>query len=202
MSFHPIEENTKQSLQLLKKNTGVRAKTYINIRYLNEVVILAIDPATKSGWCIWSPQGYHGYGEVNVFAADNQIDYIIKKAKEIASNQGLPLFVVAEKWTPHGLGNQSYAGLCATWGVWKYAIDNNGIKKKHLVRVYPQTWRTWSLGRKGIKREMLKKISINVASALVGEAVQSDNAADAINISRWAQCSWNVGGKVPSRQMR
>ena len=202
MSSHPIEENTKQSLQLLKKNTGVRAKTYINVRYLNEVVILAIDPATKSGWTIWSPQGYHGYGEVNVFAADNQIDYIIKQAKQIAERQELPLFVVAEKWTPHGLGNQSYAGLCATWGVWKYAIDNNGIKKKNLIRVYPQTWRTWSLGRKGIKREMLKKISINVASALVGAQVESDNAADAINISRWAQCCWNVGGKVPRRFTR
>lgn len=202
MSSHQIAENTNHRLVPLKKNIGRRAKTYINVRYLNEVIILAIDPATKSGWCIWSPLGYHAYGEVNVFSQDNQIDRIVREAKRISEEQGLPLFVVAEKWTPHGIGNQAYAGLCATWGVWKYVIDNSGIKKKNVIRVYPQTWRTWALGRKGIKRELLKKISINVASSLVGTAVQSDNEADAINICRWGQCCWNVGGKVPERTSR
>jgi hypothetical protein len=191
-------ENANATSTLSKSVIKRKNKTYINVRYLNEVVILAVDPATKSGWCIWSPDGYHSYGEANVYSESGRIESIVNEALALATEKNLPLFVVAEKWTSHGLGNQAYAGLCATWGIWKWAIDRAGIKKKNVVRVFPQTWRTWTLGRGGLRREQLKMISINVASRLVGETVDSDNTADAINIARWAQYCWNVGGKGPS----
>ena len=45
---------------------------------LNNISILAIDPATTSGWCIWTPKGYHSYGEKQVYdVADGGVINIV-----------------------------------------------------------------------------------------------------------------------------
>lgn len=125
--------------------------------------ILAIDAGETSGWGI----GWHGAGTpdgVRILSGETHprdAARVIELAKNTAAL--FPLIVVGERWTRHGMQAESYGGLVAAWKAWTWALEAAGHHARHIVRVYPQTWRAAVLGRGNYPTEQARKVSIAVA---------------------------------------
>jgi hypothetical protein len=157
-------------------------------------VILAIDPAKLSGWCLMVCRDYALSGIGNTHEARTSV---VRLAKTSAEANGLPLVVVAETWSrggPFG-GARSMAGLGAGWGRWDEAILAEIGKGYPLVRVLPQVWRAATFGAGGTS-EALKLRSKTFATTIAGRVVDSDDEADAIGIAVWARNAGEVGEEL------
>lgn len=164
-------------------------------------VILAIDPGKHAGWCI----RFGGKPVTWGSCAPGEELGICRAAQVFASEESLPLVVVAEKWTAGGpySGPRTMAGLGAAWGRWDGALRSLQHPARRVVRVYPQTWRAAVLSpRWGATSEQLKHLSATVASFDTGEIILDHNAADAIGMSRWAERAPEVAAKIPKRRRR
>ena len=163
-------------------------------------VILAVDPGAKSGWAIFDRGRYVTSG-VATRSLGRKV--AIDSATDQAKMSGLPLVIVAEKWTAGGLhaNPATMAGLGAAWGMWAEAIEEAGIPKARIVRVFPQTWRAAILQpRRGTKSEVLKAMSVVRAQAITGMADVNHDEADAVCIGLWATKAAVVAAKIPKRR--
>jgi hypothetical protein len=161
-------------------------------------VFLAIDSAEVSGVALCSPEeemrtrisGYDtiGFGECKHQAARESW---VGEAVEESRNCQLPLVIVGEAWTPHGMSTAAFASLCESWGKWLAAIEsvtNDAGLAPHIVRVPPNTWRAAVFGKRRAKtREGLKAQAVAYCqNALKQPPHLSDNIAEALCLQVWA----------------
>ena len=159
-------------------------------------VFLTIDSAKVSGVVLSEPNfdardAVRGYSsdEFGLATKQQHREDWAQYAKELAESHQLPLVVVGEQWTPHGLSRAAYASLCASWGLWLAALENAGVDPKRIVRVNPQTWRSAVFGRHQPKtREGLKTLAVQyVHKALGAPPNVSHDIAEAMCLRVWAE---------------
>lgn len=123
--------------------SGIGTGERVDVR---PVVVLAIDPATRSGWAIV----HADTGQLLHFGTCTKrqggIGKVIEKAVHIAGLIGARLDAVREVWSPHGWqGTALYA--CATAGGWWEAMAAAvGVE---MTEVLTDTWRARVLGKGG-----------------------------------------------------
>lgn len=103
-------------------------------------VILAVDTAANSGWCLFVDGGYVSSGECKAIGAEPRI--ICHRALELDPKATL----VLER--PWGGSMHTLVGLGAAKGQWESAwVEACGTKTLVRVkRVFPQVWRAALLG--------------------------------------------------------
>lgn len=163
-------------------------------------VILAIDPGTHAGYCVTLRGVYESSGTVKRGGEAVPVE----AAVYLATRENLPLLVVAEKWTPGGRfsGLRTMISLGAAWGRWEGAVLAASVPMSRVVRVYPATWRAYVGIRPGTRREAIDEHVSAYARAYAGEAMRTDDEADAVCIAAWSATSALVRGKVPQRRRR
>lgn len=162
---------------------------------LAKAVFLTIDSAKVSGVALSEPEG-RAYVSESFAEVTSQLsrEAWIRDALECAKDLELPLVVVAEQWTPHGLSRAAYKSLNESWGLWQAAIEREHVGKfskikVHVVRVSPQTWRSAVFGkRRPRERKDLKQLAVVYANKQLGAPPAiSDNIAEAMCIRVWAE---------------
>ena len=115
---------------------------------LERRVSIGVDPASTSGWAILrGARSLIDSGTVTTSQDFPAIQDIIQKAISAAGHP-IHLIVVAEEWGAIGkkMGAKSYATLCESWGVWRAALSQAGIKEKQIFRVHTAKWRAAIIG--------------------------------------------------------
>lgn len=167
------------------------------MREPHQCAILAIDPGRTSGWALFA-RGEHVYSGTATTHLD-RVD-LAQLAVEAARNNGAPLVVVGEIWTPGGKfgGARTMAGVGASWGQWLAAFEAAGIPKARVMRVKVQTWRAAVLGGAfGRKTEQWHAMATRRATVAIGRAPTDANEAEAVCIGIWATYAPEVAKKVP-----
>jgi hypothetical protein len=179
---------------------------------LAKAVILSIDSATVSGVALSVPEGNGNriteyeterLGEVKTSRARQ--DWV-KDAAEAAQELDVPLVIVGEEWTPHGISTATYASLCESWGRWLESIELvlgrlDTPPVVHIVRVNPNTWRAAVLGKGRAKKSAeLKKQAVQYAALALDQPMLSDNVAEALCIRVWASRAAEVHELLKKRK--
>jgi len=171
----------------------------------NDCVILAIDPAKVSGYCLVLPDHRMWTGAI----AESQVA-IVDAAIEAAEKAKRPLIVVAEKWTTgdrihdRRMRAATLLGLGAAWERWRAALESSGVPRSRVVRVNVATWRAKVLGGPMNRTtEEWKEASLRYAQLRAHSQIKrntsvpmQDDEADAICIAFWAMHSGLVAEAV------
>lgn len=186
----------------------------------NRCITVSVDTARKSGWCITAPgKVVVDSGTVDIMGHADLVK-IIKRARNIALQQGLPkravVLVLEQPWrgkpkgekharrsqhfVVRGLGGARHAWLSA----WCEAFETKAPHR--VVSVMPQTWRKAVLGITGGPELPAKEMATATRLRGVSHAprdIKPDEAA-AICIGRWSQHSGEVAAvlaKLKSTQL-
>ena len=140
-------------------------------------VILSIDSATTSGAVLAAPEQEHldacdgDYGckcpvgvyetlRLGVVVTQKERQDWAEMATETANDYEIPLIVVGEEWTHHGISNATFVSLCQNWGKWLAEFEHVELPEENIVRVNPNTWRAAIFGRRRpTSRKALKKLA-------------------------------------------
>lgn len=175
--------------------------------------ILAIDPATTSGWALWDDAVLVAWGEIPRRKGETDLDvhayYRLLRAHGspdgVASETGV---MVIEEQFAHG-ESEGFYGLVrivearASWEAFARVLG------WRVERVAVPTWKSvlgLLSGRKrgagkAEGRKEQKRRSVDLARELAGERpVRGDNASDAILIGRWAVLSLDIRTAVLKAQ--
>lgn len=160
-------------------------------------LVFGIDPGSTSGWAmLWRD----AEGRDHLRAGSCRLGdagEVSREAVRLAAELGLPLVVVAERWTAGGWkATSTLLGLGAAWGVWKLALEQAGVPKRRVVRVYSQTWRAKVIGGPQRKTEEWKRDAQRVTFARFAQDLDPD-AAEAACIATWGAMASEVGAVVP-----
>lgn len=152
-------------------------------------VILALDPATKSGWAIFSRGRLLGSGVAR--DASDRFE-VLEAAAEIGADEELPVIVVAETWS---CGNwkswDAIAGVHQAWGRWAEQLELGGFDA--VVRVLVDTWRHDIFGtRAKLPRKVAKELAKTRVKSMYGKKASADEA-EAILIGEWGCRAGEVG---------
>lgn len=129
---------------------------------MNRCIVLALDPGATSGAAI---VGLSAPDKFSRLPAERLGAYLVKSAtvrsaadragmvasaRDAATEYGLPLVVLAEKWAgsfKRRRGTtQTVAGLGASWGRWAEALDLAKVPRRRVARVWSATWRARVIG--------------------------------------------------------
>lgn len=164
-------------------------------------VILAFDPALKSGWCIAALGKFVQSGEIDerdqLF--DQQLTNIILAAHNLAGLGMFPCVLVREK--PFAKNPEVVATLYRVrrklGDTWTDIMSGGHAGKK--VDSYPQTWRSRILGQ--IKGHELPQLEAEAALEFAGLSKDGrgpdENAA--ICIAKWATNAGEIAKVIPQR---
>lgn len=167
-------------------------------------VILAIDQAEHSGWCVHYAGVWH-HGMARKAVQRNQAVHV---AFQIAHEAQAKLLVVLEDHSGMPLtrgtrfdqdrrrgsyaghadvirGTATILGMGAAAGRWLEQLELMGHSPSWTMRVEPREWRAKLIGNHG-DSEAIKKRAIARASQTVGRAIEDHNEAEAIAIAEWA----------------
>jgi len=126
-------------------------------------VFLTIDSATASGVALSAPElrgkKVESYCAVTMGLVRSQRgrEGHVNEAVSLAKDEGLPLIVVGEEWTPHGISTATFASLCESWGKWLAALERGGVPETQILRVAPNTWRAAVFGKNRPKTSVALK---------------------------------------------
>lgn len=158
-------------------------------------VFLTIDSAAQSGVELSYPvtdarDACRGY-EVEAFGLVKTPDgraAWVRDAVQLAKDCGLPLIIVGEQWTRHGLSNAAYKALNERWGKWEEEIERLGVMA-NVVRVYPQTWRAAVFGKSRPRKSAdLKRWAVKYVELQLKQGPNiHDDIAEALCIRVWAE---------------
>jgi hypothetical protein len=168
-------------------------------------VILSVDTAQRSGWCVYVDGKYASSGEIDMLDPSLSTDQCglsgwstdrvcLHALWECAEYEGRPAVLVFER---------PFRGTTqGQWiGAWKQAWALNSGHKRRVCGVYPSSWRARVLGpgwaRAG--REQVRKMELAVAARIAGRDVKPDEAA-AICIGDWATKAGEVLALLPKRR--
>lgn len=169
-------------------------------------LILCVDQAAKSGWCIVQPPtfgtmngGEYGQnildcGMATTFAARRTV---LEQLRAEMATRGLtpsdvrmlledhsriPSFAGRGKGAQRG--TSTFVGMGKAWGRWEEQAMFHGIPASHVHGVAPQTWRAAMLGstRGG---DVARAGAVELAERVMGRELAED-AAEAVCIGLWA----------------
>lgn len=124
--------------------------------------------------------------EVGMVRTASQRQDVADSAVESAVGLGLPLIVVREHWTRHGLSNVSFESLLMGAGEWKQALGLAGAHTDMIVPVLPEDWRRPLFGPlKGLKRPQLKKKAHDYVQQVLKLPPYSEDICEALCIREW-----------------
>lgn len=160
---------------------------------LVDAVLLSIDSATISGISIAIPDkdeddNIVNYETVRLGTVTTQAERqeIVELAVETAGDLELPLIVIAEEWTRHGISTVAFVSLCENWGKWLAELEQAEVPKEHVVRAKPDTWRNPLFGRKRPKkRESNKKLACSYIVNVLHLAPHGHDVAEAVYLRAW-----------------
>lgn len=167
-------------------------------------VVLGIDTAQVSGWCINVRGHYVRSGELDMLKARHlyemvgarEDEQLVCDALALGRTNNMPVVLVYEK--PFGgTGQGQYIGA------WKAAWAAAGGVKTRFVGVYPAQWRARVLGSRYAcaKREEARRVEREVAQRIAGHTVGPDEAP-AICIAKWGSHAGEVLKKLPLGKKR
>lgn len=165
---------------------------------LVRAVFLTIDSAKVSGVALSEPRydsraALRGYECDRFGLAVNQLqrESWLDEALLIARCEELPLVIVGEEWTSHGLSRTAYKQLNESWGLWRAALERQKKPRDvvHVVRVNPQSWRSKLFGKRRPRtREGLKTLAVQYAHRVLKAPPHlSDDIAEALCLRAWAE---------------
>jgi len=161
---------------------------------LVDAVLLSIDSATVSGYEIAEPE-YNddetqviGYESVCLGTVTDQagIRDIVQHAADAAKELELPLLIISEDWTPHGISTKTFAALNRRWGRWEAELEHAGVPEQNIIRVLPNPWRNDLFGRHRSKtRAALKKQAQFYVQSVLKLPRMKHDIAEAICLRAW-----------------
>lgn len=159
------------------------------------MIVLGLDPARTSGWCIMSVVRGSARRELSGVVDDCAgRAHVIHLAVEVARRDDDRLAICYERhtvgggagsdgkgtrWTPDVM-----MGMGEARGRWLEQLELAGIARSHCVGVTPSTWRKATLPRCGRDRAALKAAALLSCKAR-GWGVESDDEAEACLIAYW-----------------
>jgi hypothetical protein len=147
-------------------------------------VVLGVDTASTSGWCIAVTGRRVDSGELDTLDPA-ELARVVRWAVDLGTVGSLPVVLVLE--APWGGTVATLVGLGAARERWLRAWRDAAQAAGRVVRVKPSTW-----------REETREQEQLVARAMVGRVVGADEAA-AILIARWAGHAGAVGRAIGKR---
>jgi hypothetical protein len=160
-------------------------------------VVLGVDTACTSGWCICVSGRRVDSGELDTLDPA-ELGRVVQWAVDLGAVGSLPVCLVLE--APWGGTVATLVGLGAARERWQRAWRDAGQATGRVVRVKPSTWRAPVLGGHYVSapRDETREQEQLVARAIVGRVVGADEAA-AILIARWAAHAAPVGRAIGKR---
>lgn len=155
----------------------------------HDCAVLSVDAAERSGWAIWDRGNLRTYGECDVFGVSPAEVIALFKATTAA-----PHVICIER--PFRIRFGSQCALGAGEKIWRKRAEHHGFAKR-VVRVYPSTWRSKSLGSQWVsaKRDLVraqelvesaKIVAKHLGASRLVEHPVGDESAPAILIGKWA----------------
>lgn len=168
--------------------------------------ILAVDPGTESGWCIWSRGRIRAYGHFNIFGDLHAIDQAFDALLALPG----PHVLVVERPFGAKFGTAS-SSTGAGDRTWRERARLRGLRRH--VRVFPGTWRSKTLppgwnpaGKKGQgERVNVREMEQQAALAELGNEpflTLHPDVAPALLIGKWASYAGEVNAKLPKKHQR
>ena len=165
------------------------------------VVVLALDPANRSGWAVLSMGRYVESGECRIYSNPglDAVKRACESAASLARMAKCPWVVCAEvSW-----GGRMAVGPSQALGAWRYAVRSAGLPMRRVVEVFPSTWRARVLGGglHAAKRDVVRKAEVVAASDIAGRTCGGDEAP-AVLIGKWGCQAGEVGAVLPERMQK
>jgi len=156
------------------------------------MLILAVDPATISGYCISHENKIilHGETETNIYNILNILKYIENYCFNndiMSSNVMLVIedqYYDKKKENPH-----TFKTVIEMRMRWQALCEERGYR---IEAIMPSQWQGGEIGSVQLGRETLKYLSQAKAQALFKSTVQ-ENEADAINIAKNTEMKIRLG---------
>jgi len=153
-------------------------------------MILALDCATKTGWCLWDDGKVYESG-VQDFTKQrgesNGMMFIKFRSwlKKILTESGVAIDLMVYEQAHHKGGAATEICVNLTGRV----QEVGDVLNIQYTSVHSQELKKWALGdaKRGNKDRMIEK-----AATVLGRPPKDDNEADAVLIAKWA--SENYGG--------
>lgn len=167
----------------------------------NACVLLSLDIASTTGWCIYTGSVVLAHGTVRPQREEAQVASIVAQALTIVKERKLPLVVVRETWGRGGrLSPVVLESLGVSWGAWKAALRRAKHPARLVVKVHCASWTSaiLSLGW-AVTTEQRQAASIARVKAQFGLSVSHDEAA-AICMALWAQHAGEVAQSLAPRK--
>lgn len=167
-------------------------------------VVLAVDTARRSGWCI-SVSGRRvdsGELDTDTVVASALLSRLVRWAVDLGASGGLPVVLVLEK--PWGGSSVIVASLGAARERWLRAWREGGQSSGRVLLVQPGTWRSAVLGSGsiGLTRDVVRGLEASFVAHLMGRRVAGGDECAAILIARWASQAAQVGKVIGKRAQR
>lgn len=162
-------------------------------------VVLAVDPAAKSGWAVFVNGAYVESG-----IAMTHVDRLDAAARALveAARRELPLAVVGEKWPTGGPfgGHRTQSGLSEQWGLWRAALEQTEVPKSRILRVLPSAWWRQIGAYARLGHDEIKLRSRRHAARVIVRPLDEigEDEADAIGIGAWATRAGEVAAVLPT----
>jgi hypothetical protein len=158
--------------------------------------VLAVDPGEASGWCYRPTFATRettrtAFGLAHLPKGEQR--EVVAQAIRMATADGLPLVMVAEKWNGFGLNPSARGGLVAAFKAWAWAWSERGQPAKRIVRVHPTKWRAAVLGRGNMRTAQAKALALATVHAHGFASIEDHNVAEAMCIAQWATASPEAG---------
>ena len=163
----------------------------------HDCVVLAVDTARQSGWCVVARGKYHSSGEVNA-TNPGQLEALVSHAMGACMDAGLNSmqFVLVLERPTHG-NRRTLVGLGESHGAWKAAWVRSHGRKCRIVAVPAVTWRSRVLGN--VRGPALPLLEKEHARRFKGSIDVGPNEAAACGIAKWASHAGEVGKVLPKR---
>jgi hypothetical protein len=125
----------------------------------HECVVLAVDTARVSGWCIMLDGAYHSSGETDCLKDPSGAYLICARAIALAGDQQRKVVLVYER-PFRGNTQGQYIGH------WKSAFAAGGGSLRRTLGVYPSQWRARITGASNATREAARDREMRVAETI------------------------------------
>ncbi|HEX6239979.1 MAG TPA: hypothetical protein VFZ61_03760 [Polyangiales bacterium] len=162
----------------------------------HDCVVLAVDTAQVSGWCLMIRGLYVSSLQFDVLKHPTLLEEVCRNGLELGRVNGLPVVLVYEK-PFFGTGQGQYIGA------WKAAWVAAGGVKTRFVGVYPAQWRARVLGSHyaSAERATVRPVERRVAAQIAHRECGADEAP-AVCIARWGSHAGDVYKKLPEAKRK
>ena len=159
-------------------------------------VILAVDPATTSGWCVTVAGHYRFSGETKMESSGDRLVNAERIAQVVELALNLPCVLLLEK--PFARNPETVATLYAVRRQWKalWKAWAKGHAGK-MVDVAVPTWRSKVLG--ATTGDSLPDLERRVAVYFAGDRLGGPDENAAICIAKWGSTAGEVAKVIPKR---